>query len=70
MRAVEETRRRLLSARISVLFVGESASAGGTFFYDANSNLYEVSSVNAVLARFGPDEMESGIARPPAAPLC
>jgi hypothetical protein len=38
---IEAQRLRFKPARVRVLFVGESAPAGGTFFYFANSNLYE-----------------------------
>jgi len=41
MSVTEEIRLRFLPARVSVLFVGESPPAGGTFFYNANSKLYE-----------------------------
>lgn len=37
----EVLRRQFLPAQMSVLFVGESPPAGGTFFYHANSLLYE-----------------------------
>jgi len=37
----EAVRRRFLPERVSVLFIGESPPAGGTFFYLANSKLYE-----------------------------
>jgi hypothetical protein len=36
----ERLRRRYRPARITLLFVGESAPAGGTFFYARNSTLY------------------------------
>jgi hypothetical protein len=38
--AAERTRRRYRPTDIRVLFIGESPPAGGTFFYHANSNLY------------------------------
>lgn len=38
--ATEEQRRSFRPANVRVLFVGESAPAGPTFFYDGNSNLY------------------------------
>jgi hypothetical protein len=38
--AAERTRRRYRPTDIRVLFVGESPPARGTFFYCANSNLY------------------------------
>jgi hypothetical protein len=37
---VERLRRRYRPQRVRVLFVGESAPAGGTFFYAENSTLY------------------------------
>ena len=37
---VERLRRRYRPQRIRLLFVGESAPAGGTFFYAENSTLY------------------------------
>lgn len=37
---VERLRLALKPDTIKVLFVGESAPAGGTFFYKADSNLY------------------------------
>src|SRR6266702_7852017 len=37
----EALRRTFLPERVNVLFVGESPPAGGTFFYRANSLLYE-----------------------------
>jgi hypothetical protein len=40
-REVERTRRRYKPADVRVLFIGESPPAGGTFFYYANSNLYD-----------------------------
>jgi hypothetical protein len=36
----ERLRRKYKPARITLLFVGESAPAGGTFFYAQNSTLY------------------------------
>jgi hypothetical protein len=38
---IEQLRRRFLPTQVRVLFVGESPPAGGTFFYSANSILYE-----------------------------
>ncbi len=35
-------RARFRPAQISVLFVGESAPAGGTFFYDGKSEMYRL----------------------------
>lgn len=37
---LEEIRKKYRPNKIHVLFIGESAPAGGTFFYLANSNLY------------------------------
>jgi len=37
----EALRRQFLPSRVGVLLVGESPPAGGTFFYRANSILYE-----------------------------
>jgi hypothetical protein len=37
----EALRQQFLPERVSVLFIGESPPAGGTFFYRANSLLYE-----------------------------
>jgi hypothetical protein len=39
--ATEAVRHKFLPERVSVLFIGESPPAGGTFFYLANSKLYE-----------------------------
>lgn len=39
--AAERRRRRYKPDDIRVLFIGESPPAGGTFFYYANSNLYD-----------------------------
>ena len=36
----EEMRARYRPAQVSVLFVGESAPAGGKFFYDGNNQMY------------------------------
>lgn len=36
----EELRNRFRPDRITTLFVGESAPAGGTFFYNSNSSLF------------------------------
>jgi hypothetical protein len=41
LRELEDVRQRFLPERVTVLFVGESPPAGGTFFYLANSKLYE-----------------------------
>lgn len=38
--ATEAIRRGFKPDKVRVLFVGESAPAGPTFFYEANSNLY------------------------------
>jgi len=38
--ATERLRRRHKPGRITLLFIGESAPAGGTFFYAENSTLY------------------------------
>ena len=38
---IERLRRRFQPPVVRVLFVGESPPAGGTFFYSANSILYE-----------------------------
>lgn len=38
--ATEEHRRSFRPANVRVLLVGESAPAGPTFFYEANSNLF------------------------------
>lgn len=38
--SVEQARRRYRPDEVRVLFVGESAPAGGSFFYFANSKLY------------------------------
>jgi hypothetical protein len=46
--AFEQVRQRFRPEEVGVLFVGESPPAGGTFFYQANSNLYE-----ATKAAFG-----------------
>jgi len=40
-REPEVARERFRPATVSVLFVGESPPSGGTFFYFANSKLYE-----------------------------
>lgn len=40
-RDLEAVRRQFLPKNVSVLFIGESPPAGGTFFYLANSKLYE-----------------------------
>jgi hypothetical protein len=37
----EQLRRRYKPETIRILFVAESPPAGGTFFYSANSNLYQ-----------------------------
>lgn len=37
---IEAVRQRFRPSRIGTLFVGESAPAGGDFFYNGNSNLY------------------------------
>ena len=37
---IERRRRRHRPHRVTLLFVGESPPAGGTFFYDENSTLY------------------------------
>ena len=36
---IEVIRRKYKPAKIKILFIGESPPAGGTFFYDGNSNL-------------------------------
>ena len=36
----EELRKSYKPDKVKILFVGESPPAGGTFFYNANSNLY------------------------------
>jgi len=40
-RNLEDVRRQFLPEAVSILFVGESPPAGGTFFYLANSKLYD-----------------------------
>jgi hypothetical protein len=40
-RDLEAVRRQFLPKSMSMLFIGESPPAGGTFFYLANSKLYE-----------------------------
>jgi hypothetical protein len=40
-RDLEVVRRQFLPDNVSLLFIGESPPAGGTFFYLANSKLYE-----------------------------
>jgi len=52
---VEETRQRYRPHEVKALFVGESAPAGGTFFYCGNSNLafYTREAFEAVLGSFG-----------------
>src|SRR4051794_35002116 len=43
--AVERARRRYRPDDIRVLFIGESAPAGGTFFYNGDSALYAATRV-------------------------
>ena len=50
---IEVQRLKFKPDRVRVLFVGESAPAGGTFFYFANSNLYEYTQ-KAFQQVFGP----------------
>jgi hypothetical protein len=40
-RDLEAVRRQFLPKSVSMLFIGESPPAGGTFFYLANSKLYD-----------------------------
>jgi hypothetical protein len=39
--STEETRRQFLPEDVRILLIGESAPANGTFFYKANSKLYD-----------------------------
>ena len=50
--SIEAVRARFKPEPIRVLFVGESPPAGGTFFYNANSNLYRYTE-EAFAAAFG-----------------
>src|SRR5688500_3174792 len=64
MRRTEELRRRYRPEVISVLFVGESAPAGGTFFYDEEnpSKLRRVTEAvmrKELAGRIGPDFLDS-----------
>jgi hypothetical protein len=57
--SIEAVRARFKPEPIRVLLVGESPPAGGTFFYNANSNLYRYTeeAFAAVFGRqFGPGE--------------
>jgi hypothetical protein len=53
--AIEGARQRHQPAEIRLLFVGESAPAGGTFFYAENSTLYH--ETRAAFARALPPEI-------------
>jgi hypothetical protein len=56
--AIERVRQRHRPAEIRLLFVGESAPAGGTFFYAENSTLYH--ETRAAFARALPTEFAAG----------
>ena len=56
--ATERLRRRYLPDRVRLLFVGESAPSGGTFFYRENSTLYF--EMRSVLTDVLPKRFERG----------
>jgi hypothetical protein len=53
--AIERLRQRYRPSDVRLLFVGESAPAGGTFFYAANSTLYF--ETRTAFARALPDQL-------------